>query len=113
MYDGTTPEKVTFKVKNTGAQAGREVAQVYVGQQHPSVDRPIKELKGFEKVLHAPGQSTEVTLSLDQRSIAFFNTRTQQWDGLPGTYLVSVGDSSRDIRLTGSFEVRSQLTARP
>ncbi|HEY0794134.1 MAG TPA: aldo/keto reductase [Chthoniobacterales bacterium] len=82
-------------MKNTGPRPGQEVAQVYVGQLHPSMDRPIKELKGFEKVFLVPGQSTQITLSLDQRSIAFFNTRTQQWDGLPGTYQVSVGDSSQ------------------
>ena len=54
MFDGSTPVKVTFAVKNTGNRSGAEIAQLYVGQENPAVDRPIKELKGFEKVYLQP-----------------------------------------------------------
>jgi beta-glucosidase len=105
--------KVSFTVTNTGNLAGAEIAELYVGQQNPPVARPIKELKGFQKVFLQPGASQKVTLELDQRSVAYFNTTINQWDGLPGTYNVLVGASSQDIRLSGQFSVKSEFTFQP
>jgi beta-glucosidase len=62
-------------VTNTGKVAGAEIAELYVGQQNPPISRPIKELKGFDKVFLQPGQSKTVTLDLNQRS---FLTSIQQ-----------------------------------
>jgi beta-glucosidase len=105
--------KVSFTVTNTGNLAGAEIAELYVGQQNPPLARPIKELKGFQKVFLQPGASQKVNLELEQRSVAYFNTAIHQWDGLPGTYNVLVGASSQDIRLSGQFSVKSEFTFQP
>jgi beta-glucosidase len=105
--------KVSFKVTNTGQLAGAEIAELYVGAKNPTVPRPIKELKGFTKVFLQPGESKRVTLELDQRSFAYFNTSTEQWDALPDTYDILVGASSQDIRLNGQFKLQSELTSNP
>jgi len=105
--------KVSFTVTNTGKLAGAEVAELYVGEQNPPVPRPKKELKGFQKVFLQPGESRRVTLELDQRSFAYFNTTTEQWDAVPDTYEILVGASSQDIRLNGQFKLESELTSRP
>jgi hypothetical protein len=60
---------VSFTVTNTGKRAGAEVAQLYVGQENPTIDRPIKELKGFKRVYLQPGESETVTLPLNLRSL--------------------------------------------
>ena len=59
------------------------------------------------------GESRSVTLDLNQRSFAYFNTVTQQWDALPDTYDILVGASSQDIRLNGQFKLQSELTSKP
>ena len=86
---------------------------MYVGQQSPTIVRPIKELKGFEKVKLNPGQSKTVTLSLDQRSFAYFNSAKEKWDAVPGVYNVVVGDSSDDTPLKGEVTLQSEITANP
>ena len=113
VFDGHGPVTVSFTVTNTGKQAGAEVAELYVGQQSPTIARPIKELKGFEKVNLNPGQSTKVTLSLDQRSFAFFNTMKEKWDAVSGVYNVVVGDSSDHTPLKGQVTLNSEFTANP
>ncbi|HEY0789535.1 MAG TPA: glycoside hydrolase family 3 C-terminal domain-containing protein [Chthoniobacterales bacterium] len=112
-FDGTTPVTVTFTVTNTGQRAGAEVAQLYVGQKNPSIDRPIKELKGFDKVYLQPGESKTVSLTLHQRSVAYWDKNAQKWVAPPGTYNVLVGDSSQDIKLSGTFSLANELTANP
>ncbi len=105
--------KVSFTVTNTGNRAGAEIAELYVGEQNPTVPRPIKELKGFQKVFLWPGQSRRVTLELDQRSFAYFNTTKRLWDAVPDTYDILVGASSRDLALKGQFKLKSELTSKP
>ena len=113
VFDGHGPVTVSFTVTNTGKQAGAEVAELYVGQQSPTIARPIKELKGFDKVNLNPGQSTKVSLSLDQRSFAYFNTTNKKWDAVPGVYNVVVGDSSDHTPLKGQVTLKSEFTANP
>ena len=113
IFNGHAPVKVSFTVTNTGNRAGAEVAELYVGQQNPTIVRPNKELKGFEKVNLNPGQSTKVTLSLDQRSFAYFNTTNEKWDAVPGVYNVVVGDSSANTPLQGQVTLKSDFTANP
>jgi beta-glucosidase len=91
LVDENDLVNVSFTVTNTGKRAGAEVAQLYVGQENSTVDRPIKELKGFKKVYLQPGQSQTVTLALNQRSFAYWDEATQKWIALPGTYNVLVG----------------------
>ncbi|MBV8413803.1 MAG: glycoside hydrolase family 3 C-terminal domain-containing protein [Verrucomicrobia bacterium] len=113
IFNGTQPVKVSFVVTNTGKRAGAEVAELYVGQENPTISRPIKELKGFTKVFLQPGQSQTVTLELNQRSFAYFNTAIEKWDAVPGTYNVLVGGSSQDTPLKGQVSLKSEFTANP
>ena len=100
-------------MSNIGNRAGAEVAKLYVGQQNPRVLRPIKELKGFKKVFLQPGDSRRVTLELDQRSFAYFNTTKERWDAVPDSYNILVGGSSQNLPLSGQFTLKSELTSKP
>lgn len=91
---------VTFKVKNTGAVAGKEVAQLYVRDVQSTAFRPDKELRGFVKVELQPGEETEVTLTLERRAFAYYDVGSQDWVVEAGDFEILVGASSRDIRLT-------------
>jgi beta-glucosidase len=113
VFNGTDPVKVSFKVTNTGKRDGAEVAELYVGQENPKISRPIKELKGFEKVFLQPGQSQTVSIDLNQRSFAYFNTSTEEWDAAPGAYNVLVGGSSDDTPLHGQVSLKSGFAAQP
>jgi beta-glucosidase len=104
---------VSFSVTNTGKCAGAEIAELYVGEQNPTVSRPIKELKGFKKVFLQPGDSRRVTLELDQRSFAFFDSGRHLWVAKPDIYNILVGASSQDVRLNGQFKLQSELTSKP
>ena len=104
---------VSFTVTNTGRYGGAEIAELYVAPVNPPVDRPIKELKGFHKVFLEPGQSRRITLELDQRSFAFFNTGKHLWDAAPGTYTILVGGSSQSLPLSGPFALNSELDSQP
>ncbi|MBQ3911717.1 MAG: glycoside hydrolase family 3 C-terminal domain-containing protein [Lachnospiraceae bacterium] len=92
---------VSFKVKNTGKVAGAEVAQIYVGKTGSKVFRPLRELKGFEKVFLAPGEEKEITVELNERAFSYYCVGAHKWCVEPGAYTISVGSSSRDIRLRG------------
>ena len=98
---------MTFKVKNVGGVAGAEIAQVYVSDVESTVFRPEKELKGFKKVFLEPGEEKTVTVSLDRRAFAYFNTEAEAWHVESGEFTVKVGASSRDIRLSSSVNVAS------
>ena len=97
--------EVSLKVRNQGKRAGAEVVQLYVHDGHSSVDRPVKELKGFRRVELSPGKSTTVSFTLDKSSMAYYSTQKKDWIAEPGTFDVLVGSSSADIRLKGSFEL--------
>lgn len=93
--------EVAFTVKNTGAVAGREITQIYIGDAQASVPRPLRELKGFETVSLKPGESAEVKVSLGQRAFSFYDVAAKQWRLEPGEFQIEVGASSRDLRLNG------------
>ena len=103
--DGT---KVTFTVKNTGDVAGSEIAQVYVGKAQSKVFRAPKELKGFVKVHLDPGEEKKLSVELDDRAFAFWNTATNDWCVESGEYNILVGASSRDIRLEAVVKMKSE-----
>jgi beta-glucosidase len=98
--------KVSFEIRNTGDRAGAEVAQLYVAAAQPTVERPLRELKGFTKVFLLPGESKQTTLLLDRRSFAYFDSRTSQWRTDPGRYEISIGASSRDLRISQNLEIK-------
>lgn len=90
--------KVTVAVKNTGKVAGKEVVQFYVGDDKASVLRPVKELKHFDKVALAPGETRTVTYEVQDDDLKFFDEEKHEWIAEPGTFTVYVGASSRDIK---------------
>ena len=102
--EGKTP-RVQFTVTNTGSRTGTEVAQVYVGRLPTSVPTPVKQLAGDARVTLRPGQSKRVTVTLDPRSLAYWDTGTQRWVTPGGQVTLLVGSSSRDIRLRGVIQV--------
>jgi beta-glucosidase len=97
---------VAFDVTNTGKRKGAEVAQVYVGDGHASVPRPVKELKGFAKVSLAPRQSKRVQITLDRRALSYFDETDQQWKAAPGDFEVLVGSSAQHIELRGKLSLK-------
>lgn len=99
----------TVTVKNTGACAGKTVVQLYVGDKDSTVLRPVRELKGFEKVELAPGESKDVSFVLDKRSFAYWNTELGDWHVETGEFTVEVGQSSRDIEVCGTVTVNSTV----
>jgi beta-glucosidase len=104
---------VSVRVKNTGACAGAEVVQVYVGGIQESPSTPVRELKAFRKVHLEPGESAMLTFELSREELGHYSTAMDQWiyDGGPST--VYVGASSRDLRLSAPVDVPAHRVARP
>jgi len=105
---GTAHATVTFDVTNTGSRTGADVAQVYVTDTHASVPRPAEELKGFEKVTLQPGETKHVTIHLDSRSFAYYDTARKNWHIAPGTFAIGVGDSSASIDLKANVAISQE-----
>jgi beta-glucosidase len=97
------PIMVSFDVRNTGHREGAEVAELYVGDSHASVPRPVKELKGFAKVNLKPGESKHVTIKLDRRAFSFYDLKERDWSAEPGDFTILVGGSSDKIQLESKF----------
>jgi len=91
---------VTCKVKNVGTVPGAEVVQLYVRDEESSVRRPIRELKGFDKVFLNPGEEKEVSFTLDKRSFTYYEAKVHDWFVESGRFYVEIGASCRDIRLS-------------
>lgn len=96
-------------VTNTGSRAGKTVVQLYVGDRESTVLRPIRELKGFEKVELQPGESRDVTFTLDKRAFAYWNAAIHDWHVETGAFTIEVGQSSRDIEVSGEVTVESTV----
>lgn len=101
---------VSFKVKNTGYVAGQEIVQLYVHDVEASTFRPEKELKGFEKVELEAGEETAVTIQLNRRAFAFYNTVISDWTVEAGAFDLRVGASAQDIRLHAQVLVEAYKT---
>ncbi len=98
---------VRLRVANAGKQKGDEVVQLYVRDEVASVARPVKELKGFQRVTLDRGEAKTVTFSLSAEQLAFYDA-DMRLVVEPGVFKVMIGASSEDIRLEGSFEVTGQ-----
>lgn len=98
---------VSVVVRNSGNQAGKEVVQLYVGNRTGASNRPVRELKGFDKINLKPGESKKVTFKLDKRSFAEFNTTLGDWYVPSGYYQIEIGKSSREILLEETVEIKS------
>jgi beta-glucosidase len=106
---------VSADVQNTGSRAGDEVAQLYVHDVSASVQRPAKELKGFQRVTLQPSEKKTVTFTLPYDALAFFNsilygTGGNKWVVENGAFDLMVGSSSSDIRLSGQVTATGGVT---
>ena len=97
--------KISLDVANTGKLFGGEVVQLYINDVVSTVTRPVKELKGFEKVMLEPGEKKRVEFTLTPEQLSFLD-QDLHWVVEPGMFSVMVGSSSEDIRLKGEFEVK-------
>ncbi|MCL6543924.1 MAG: glycoside hydrolase family 3 C-terminal domain-containing protein [Bryobacteraceae bacterium] len=97
--------QVTVNVRNAGAREGQEVVQLYLSDLVSSVTRPVKQLRGFEKITLKPGETRSVRFRLGPEDLALLD-QDLRWVVEPGTFRVLVGSSSADIHLSGDFEVR-------
>jgi beta-glucosidase len=102
--------EVSFDVKNIGSREGGEVAQVYVGSKKDAkVSRPVKELKGFEKVFLKAGETKKVSVILDKRAFSYFDVNSKKWLAEAGDYEILVGSSAAEIVLKGKANLKSDL----
>ena len=101
---------VSVDVTNTGSVAGKEIVQLYVSDLTKAASRPVKELKGFEKVELQPGETKTVQFKLDGRSFSWYHTGLADWYAASGTYELLAGASSRDIRCRKTIELKSSKT---
>ncbi|QIZ07551.1 glycosyl hydrolase [Priestia megaterium] len=108
----TEAVSVSVTVKNTGNRAGKEIVQLYVKDVKSSVNRPEKELKGFEKVELQPGEEKTVTFLLNKRAFAYYNVEMKDWHVETGEFEILVGESSQEIVLKDSIVVQSTVSIR-
>lgn len=92
---------VRFVVRNTGSVTARETEQVYVAPVSPSVPRPAKELKGYDKKVIAPGAVEQFTIHLGPDAFSYYDVSSHGWKVDKGAYRILIGASSADIRLEG------------
>lgn len=112
LSNNTFIDSITVKisVKNTGKSAGKEVVELYVSAPKTEIDKPEQELKAFAKThLLKPGESQEITFTLNSRALASFWSGVSSWIADKGVYEVRVGSSSKDIRAKASFTVPESI----
>ncbi len=100
---------VTVDVTNTGKVPGKEVVQLYIGDVESTAFRPVRELKGFEKVALKSGETKTITFTLNKRAFAYWNVQIHDWHVETGVFTIEVGSSSRDIALCGQVTVESTV----
>jgi len=97
---------VSVDVTNSGKVAGKEVVQLYIGDDESSVDRPVKELKGFRKISLEPGETKTVTFTIEPDMLKYFDAAKHEWVLENGKFTAYVGSASDDIRTSVQFDVR-------
>lgn len=102
--DGTLT--LSVDVTNTGDRAGAEVVQLYVSDKKCSVDRPAKELKGFEKIALEPGETKTVTFTINKDALSFFDADAHKWVAEPGVFTAHIAAAADDIRTSVDFELK-------
>jgi beta-glucosidase len=96
---------VTFTLKNIGNRRGKEIVQLYIGQEEPIAMRPEKELKAFDKIELEAGEQKEFTFRLAPEDFSYYNTYLKEWHAESGYYTIKIGASSSDIRLAGEYKL--------
>lgn len=104
----TRDGKLTFTVtvKNTGSKRGAETVQLYIKDKKSSVDRPVKELKGFKKVWLEPGEQKDVDMTIDNNALAYYDETTGTWKSEDGEFEALVGNASDNIMLKSRFMLK-------
>ena len=97
---------VTVTVKNTGTREGQEVVQLYIADKKSSLPRPVKELKGFQKVRLAAGESKEVSFTIEKEALSFFDDMKHAWVAEPGKFEAIIAASATDIKGVVPFELK-------
>ncbi|WP_299668705.1 glycoside hydrolase family 3 C-terminal domain-containing protein [uncultured Polaribacter sp.] len=97
--------KVTVTITNLGHIDGDEVVQLYVNDQKSSIERPVRELKGFARVSLKAGESKKVAFTLKEDAFAFWSPNTKQWTVESGEFIIEVGANSRDIKLSKTIKI--------
>lgn len=112
IHNSTAENKnieVKFDLKNIGKREGAEVVQLYIKDVEASVERPVKELKGFQKINLKPGESKRVSFTLDKSALSFFDESSNKWIAEPGEFELMIGSSSRDIKFKTKFLLKSAI----
>ena len=100
--------EISCTVKNAGKVSGKEVVQLYIAAPQSGVFKAAQELKGFDKIALEPGAAKKVVFTLPVKELAFYNVQIPGWQVESGRYEVRIGASSRDIRLTDTFEITAR-----
>ncbi|HEV2328002.1 MAG TPA: glycoside hydrolase family 3 C-terminal domain-containing protein [Verrucomicrobiae bacterium] len=100
-------------ITNTGNRTGEEVAELYIHDLHPKIDKPVRELKGFAKVALTPGETKTADFTVTPRDLAYFDVPGGQWKADPGQYEIEIGASSRDIRQRTRLQLLATFTSKP
>jgi beta-glucosidase len=100
---------IEFELTNAGGRDGAEVAQIYVQDVQSSLPRPLRELKGFRKAFLKAGERRTMSIALGQSAFAFYDPAKKSWIAEKGDFKITVGSSSRDIRLAGNFRLPQTL----
>lgn len=108
MTDTETVE-ISCDVKNIGTCRGKEVVQLYVSDKVSTVNRPIRELKEFEKVSLEPGETKTISFTLDKRAFAYYETKMKDWFVESGAFEIEIGSSSRSIHLQQTINVQGTV----
>ncbi|MCC8114752.1 MAG: glycoside hydrolase family 3 C-terminal domain-containing protein [Bacteroidales bacterium] len=96
----------TIPVTNTGNRTGSEIVQLYITDKKCSVDRPVKELKGFAKVSLAPGETKEVTITIGKDALSYFDAAAHQWVAEPGEFIAHAAASATDVKSSTTFKLK-------
>ena len=97
---------ITIPVTNTGNREGAEIVQLYISDLKSSLPRPIKELKGFKKIMLAPGETKDVVFRVDKNALHYYDDIKQTWIVESGKFEAIVGASATDIKSRVSFNVK-------
>ena len=106
MQSGDVLE-IKCTVRNVGKVAGKEVVQLYIGDEKCSVLRPLKELKDFYKVTLQPGEEKEVLFTIDEEDLKFFDDTQHKWVAESGKFKIYIGSSSKDIKGVVEFDYKN------
>lgn len=104
----TATDSITLAVPvtNTGGVKGKEVVELFIGEEHPEEERPTKELKNFAKVELAPGETKTVSFTIKPSDLAYWSTRSHAFTATPGRFKAYVCASETDVRATATFTLK-------